>query len=167
MASFQFSVPACSLSHVQLFATPWTVTRQAPLSMNAGVSCHFLLQGIFPTQGLNLCLLYFQADSWPLSYQGRLFKFSTQGLKSKHCISSFGFLDSSFTWDWGCVYIVKPQFALSLVFPLPLPRNRAEKERDTELTPRVFWSLIELIFKNLPYNSLLLVKAGEKELGKH
>ena len=26
-------VHACVLSHVQLFATPWTVARQAPLSM--------------------------------------------------------------------------------------------------------------------------------------
>ena len=26
---------------------------------NIGVGCHFLLQGIFPTQGLNLCLLCF------------------------------------------------------------------------------------------------------------
>ena len=38
------------------FATPWTVARQAPLSMgfsgtNTGVGCHFLLEGIFPTQG--------------------------------------------------------------------------------------------------------------------
>ena len=32
---------------------------------NTGVSCHFLLQGIFPTQGSNLCLLcllHWQAD---------------------------------------------------------------------------------------------------------
>ena len=42
------------------FATPWTVAHQAPLSMalyfpgkNAGVCRHVLLQGIFPTQGLN------------------------------------------------------------------------------------------------------------------
>ena len=38
-------------------------------SKNTGVSCHFLLQGIFPTQGLNpclLCLLQWQADSLPL-----------------------------------------------------------------------------------------------------
>ena len=27
------------------------------LSKNTGVSCHVLLQGIFPTQGSNLCLL--------------------------------------------------------------------------------------------------------------
>ena len=39
-----------SLSRVLLFATPWTVAYQAPLSMglpgkNTGVGCHFLLQG--------------------------------------------------------------------------------------------------------------------------
>ena len=38
------------------FGTPWTVARQAPLSMDfssqdTGVGCHFLLQEIFPTQG--------------------------------------------------------------------------------------------------------------------
>ena len=40
---------------------------------NTGVSGHFLLQGIFPTQGLNLHLLHFlrwQADSLPLGYLG-------------------------------------------------------------------------------------------------
>ena len=36
----------------------WTIACQAPLSMefpgkNTGVGCHFLLQGIFPTQGSN------------------------------------------------------------------------------------------------------------------
>ena len=38
-------------------------------SKNAGVSCHFLLQGIFPTQGSNLrllCLLEWQVDPLPL-----------------------------------------------------------------------------------------------------
>ena len=30
---------------------------------NTGVGCHFLLLGIFPTQGLNLCILHWQADS--------------------------------------------------------------------------------------------------------
>ena len=36
---------------------------------NAGVGCHFLLQGIFPTQRSNPCILYWQADSLPLSRQ--------------------------------------------------------------------------------------------------
>ena len=48
-----------SLSHIQLFVTPWTAARQAPLSLgnspgkNTGVDYHALLQGIFPTQGSN------------------------------------------------------------------------------------------------------------------
>ena len=46
------------LSHVWLFATPWTVACWAPLSVgfsskNIVMSCHVLLQGIFPTQGSN------------------------------------------------------------------------------------------------------------------
>ena len=55
------SVYACVLSHfscVQLFATLWTVARQAPLSMGfsrqeLGVGYHALLQGVFLTQGSN------------------------------------------------------------------------------------------------------------------
>ena len=51
-----------ALSRVQLFATLWTGALQVPLSMdspgkNTGVGSHFLLQGIFPTRGLYLCLL--------------------------------------------------------------------------------------------------------------
>ena len=47
-----------SLSHVCLFEIPSTVAYQALLSMdfpgkNTGVGCHFLLQEIFLTQGLN------------------------------------------------------------------------------------------------------------------
>ena len=40
---------------------------------NIGVGCLFLLQGIFPNQGLNMCLLWllhWQADSLPLSHLG-------------------------------------------------------------------------------------------------
>ena len=39
------------------------------LDKNTGLSCHFLLQGIFLTQGLNpcFCLLHWQANSLPLA----------------------------------------------------------------------------------------------------
>ena len=40
--------------------SPW-----ASPGKNAGVGCHFLLQGIFPTQELNLGSLALQADSEP------------------------------------------------------------------------------------------------------
>ena len=67
------------LSCVQFFATPWTVVCQAPPSMgfpiarisgkNTGVGCHFLLQGIFPTQGSNPGLLHCRQILYCLSHQ--------------------------------------------------------------------------------------------------
>ena len=56
----------CSM-HAMLLS-PWNYPGK-----NTEVSCHFLLQGIFPTQGLNLyCmhLLHRQADSLLLSHLG-------------------------------------------------------------------------------------------------
>ena len=44
---------------------------------NTGMGCHFLLQGIFPIQGSNLCflsLLRWQADSLPLSHSETQFR---------------------------------------------------------------------------------------------
>ena len=64
---------------VQVFTTPWTVEPARLLcpwnflGNNTGGGCHFLLQGIFLTQGLNphlLCLLHWQADSLPLRCLG-------------------------------------------------------------------------------------------------
>ena len=45
-------------------------------SENTGEGCHFLLQGVSPTQGSNLCRLHWQAHYLPLSHQG-----SSAGLK--------------------------------------------------------------------------------------
>ena len=53
------SVPILSrVTHAQLFVTPWTVALQAPLSPGFSrqehlSGYHALLQGVFPTQGLN------------------------------------------------------------------------------------------------------------------
>ena len=40
---------------------------------NTGMGCHALLQGIFPTQGLKLCLLYCTQILYPLSHLGSLY----------------------------------------------------------------------------------------------
>ena len=55
-----------SLQSCLTLAAPWTIARQAPLSMkfsgkNTGVGCRALLQEIFLTQGSKLCLLYLPA----------------------------------------------------------------------------------------------------------
>ena len=63
-------------SYVWLFATgscPWDFPGKS-----LRVRCHFLLQGIFPTQGSNLHLLHWQVDSSLLGHQGSIF-----------CVTSF------------------------------------------------------------------------------
>ena len=45
---------------------PWHFTGK-----NTGVGCHFLVQGIFPTQGSKLHLLHWQAASLPLVPPGK------------------------------------------------------------------------------------------------
>ena len=66
-----------SLSRVRLFATPWTVAYQAPPSMGFSrqgywSGFHFLLQGIFLTQGSNPGLPRCRQMLYPLSHQGSL-----------------------------------------------------------------------------------------------
>ena len=67
------------LSCVQLFAAKWTVAPRLLCQgdfpgKNTGVGCHFLLQGIFLTQGLNPHLLHWQADSLHLVTREAQFK---------------------------------------------------------------------------------------------
>ena len=50
-----------SLQPARLFH-PWDFPGKS-----TGVGCHCLLQGIFPTQALNSCLLYWKVDSLPLT----------------------------------------------------------------------------------------------------
>ena len=58
-------VEVCRLgdfSRVRLFVIPWAIATRLlcpwdSSGKNTGVDCHALLQGIFPTQGLNLHLM--------------------------------------------------------------------------------------------------------------
>ena len=65
-----------SLSRAQLFATPWIVACTKLLrpwdfqGKSTGVGYHFLLQGIFPTQGSNPGLSHCKQMRYCLSYQG-------------------------------------------------------------------------------------------------
>ena len=53
-------------SSLTRFLRPWDFPGK-----NSGVGCHFLLQGIFPTQGLNPGLLHCRQMLYHLSHQGR------------------------------------------------------------------------------------------------
>ena len=93
------------------------------LSKNTGVGCHALLQGTFPTQGLNLCLLYRQANSLLLRLevfnQGVSRVDSFWGLWGKDVFQAFllGLLVAVFsiylfTWHSSCVFIFVFKFPL-------------------------------------------------------
>ena len=64
-----------SRSVVSQSVTLWTAAHQTPLcqwnfsGMNTGVGFHFLLQEIFPTQGLNPGLLHCRQILYSLSHQ--------------------------------------------------------------------------------------------------
>ena len=74
-----YSMHACVLSrfsHVQLFVILWTVAARLlcpwdSAGKNTGVGRHALLQGIFPSQGFNAHLLYWQAGFLPLAPLGK------------------------------------------------------------------------------------------------
>ena len=55
------------LSRVQLFVTRWTTAHQDPLSMGFSQAkiLESILQGIFLTQGSNLCLLHGRWTLYP------------------------------------------------------------------------------------------------------
>ena len=66
-----------SLSHVQLFAAPWTVPTRflCPWNFqgkNTGMGSHSLFKGIFLIQRSNLSLLHCRGILYQLSYQGSL-----------------------------------------------------------------------------------------------
>ena len=63
------SVMSNSLQHHGLQPSRLLCPQDFP-GKNTGVGCHFLLQRIFPTEGLNSCLLHWQVDSLQLSHLG-------------------------------------------------------------------------------------------------
>ena len=73
------------------------------------MGCHFLLQGIFPTQGSNPALLHCGQTLYHLSHQGVGGYFLLQGIfptqeLNLHCVSHFSYIVSRFfttsaTWE--------------------------------------------------------------------
>ena len=81
---------------------------------NTGVGCHFLLQGIFPTQGQNARLLAWQADSLATEPPGK-------PLSEEAFSGTPG-------WRWGC-----PAQVLDMFLPAGVKAKPEE----------VFWSVLK------------------------
>ena len=96
-ASSCVAIVVCSLRQVWLFRYPmdWSPLGSFIHSISQVrivefrfpfPGFHFLLQRIFPTQGLSLCLLHWQMDSLPLSHQESLSVFI---ILSQHWLDYF------------------------------------------------------------------------------
>ena len=100
------------LSHVQLFVTPWTVARQAPLPVGfprqeqwSGLP--FLPPWDPPDPGIKL-----QADSLPLSHQGSHMYSLTCYISARH-----------FTLHQPSMEIVRSDFFLGIHFLIQAPMS--------------------------------------------
>ena len=99
------------LSHWVMSDTFVTPTRLHSLwnfpGINAGVGCHFLLQGIFLTQGWNpslLRLLRWQADYLPLNHLGSTVKFSKNCSQADITVYPSVFLVDSEVLEKTCLF---------------------------------------------------------------
>ena len=87
---------------VRLFVTPWTPCAPTRLlcpwdspGKNTGVGCHFLLQGIFPTQGSNPGLPHYRQTLYRLNHQGSCLQCKTIRLQMQETrVPSLGREDS-------------------------------------------------------------------------
>ena len=100
------------------------VCAWSSLGKNPGVGCRFLLQEIFLTQGSNLRLVHWQADSLPSEQPGKLkdvprcFKTSRGGRKEGAWLRPLALED----FPPGLPFLVQ-KAGLGLRLPYPFPRS--------------------------------------------
>ena len=143
-------------------ATPRTVAPRLlcpwdPPGKNIGVGCHFPLQGLFLTQGLNPPLLHWQADSMPLAppgkpcyYSGKVKIYSLCVVGTQRVCWSFGFFSFFINYvNWRIVALkycggfchtsawvsipMSPPFWPSLLPPTPSHPSRLSQSTEFEL----------------------------------
>ena len=87
---------------------------------NIGVGCHFLLEGIFPTQWSNPHLLHWQGDSWPLNHSDFTIKDLTMQRKISNLLEEESYRSVRHTFTLASVSKIAP---LSLSHPWQLPHT--------------------------------------------
>ena len=80
-----------SLQHHELQPARLLCPWNSP-SKNTGVGCHFLLQGIFQTQELNLGVLYYRQILYHLCFQRSHYKVQELSISTSHSYSGQIFL---------------------------------------------------------------------------
>ena len=135
------------LSHVWLFATPWTAARQASLSFTVSWSLHELMsiESVMPSYNLILChpfsshLQSFPASgSFPMS---QIFTSGGQSIELQLQHQSFQWIFRvDFLWDW-------------LVWSSCFPKDPQESSRTPQLESITFLVLSRLCHPTLIFIS--------------
>ena len=125
------------------FVASWTIQPARLLcpwdfpGKNAGVGCHFFLQGIFLTQGMNLGLLHHRQILYHLSHQESQLRLNW---KPKHCVH----------------FHLKPQTQISSSYKQG--RNKSNMWSLSPLTPTFLLMLLPLFgnpsLKDIPHTFL-------------
>ena len=152
--------PTCWVKVKVLFAqlflalcNPWTAAHQVPLSMgfpgkNTGVGYHFLLQGIFLTQGSNLGLVHCRETFHRLSHQGSLHPGASHIMKrvpdEPRRICSSKAVSKSSAWSssaWSSaarVATIHPRLSLAASqASIPININEVFADFDFQMSPAV------------------------------
>ena len=120
------SLQPCGLQSTRLLC-PWNFPGRDTI-----VDCHFLLQGIFPTQGSKVCLLHWQVDSLPLSHHQSHIYTLVQLLSHVQLFSTprtaIPLASLSFTISWSLLKLmsiesVMPSNLLILCLPFSCPQS--------------------------------------------
>ena len=160
----------CMLNCIRLFETQWTVAHQTPLSIGffrqEYLSCHFLLQGIFPTQGSSPRLLLWQEVLYPwATWDAYLVQKWCTCRRAETAVvyqrevlvwGSAVTRDACSLWDWlqwEGNFRTKIQKPLERIFPLRFhfPHN-------------VMDNTVSIASSSLPTGGLLLTSKQEKSL---
>ena len=80
--------------------TPWDSPGK-----NARVGCHFLLEGIFPTQGLNLCPVHCRQTVYYVSHRGSLLTLTKSQINFQSGLNHYlVFSDKTLQTSWPITY---------------------------------------------------------------
>ena len=135
---------------------------------NTGVGCHFLLQGIFPTQESNLCLLHslhWQVDSLPLAPPGN--PWSQNKCLGHGCPVSCktNFVSSSWAHN-SFSYFGYPLIFASLSLPHPSPTSpwTVQTQCDSPQWLQMHWMFIfaEWVWLSVKIDTWLMLKQDIK-----
>ena len=95
---------------------------------NTGVGCHFLLQEIFPTQGLNLGLPHCRQMLYCLSHQEVLKAYNALIRPASGALSPFCCLCQMFSWSFFTVVKLLPHKVLSVWSLVSGPKAKPSSE---------------------------------------